>query len=359
MSRGSTKEPKSRQNKMVTRGRARRKTEKSSKVILTRTRSITRSQTRAESAPELPETVLPHPSAGPKLVWPNMDPCTNPEQCQSSPNAGDPCEPVRIEKSEVLTPVPSPSTSTTSLKLVPSISTCSLNSLKSLKALVLPQIVVEVKERINEIKERLIDLACGEKEETQVSENFISTESFYRSESSDRFEGNPIPSGTNAEERSESPFRPESIERTESPLWSETLFGADSPDLPSDNRPILIQTVSGPEVFQPTIDVPDYSKKSGTSEMDEKSEKFPEIPDFLKLWNQQMILLLKLSLVFFLAFTTLSNMTEWTIRNEDLLPGFLFDFKRSEEFMNIPDPVTVCISAISVLITKHSIQYFQ
>ena len=120
MTRGTSK-----RNKMTTRGRARRKpieNESQPAVVLTRSRSLTRSQTRAEPLPN--QLIQPQPSAGPKLVWPNtpdlpnlpnfssMDgPCPSPMPSSISPLQVEESRPVKISKSEVLTPVQTPSVS--------------------------------------------------------------------------------------------------------------------------------------------------------------------------------------------------------------------------------------------------------
>ena len=117
MTRGTSKK-----NKMTTRGRARRKpieNESQPAVVLTRSRSLTRSQTRAEPLPN--QLIQPQPSAGPKLVWPNTPDLPNLPDCPSTcPSMDCPCpsplqveetRPVKISKSEVLTPVQTPSVS--------------------------------------------------------------------------------------------------------------------------------------------------------------------------------------------------------------------------------------------------------
>ena len=122
MTRGTSKK-----NKMTTRGRARRKpieNESQSAVVLTRSRSLTRSQTRAEPLPN--QLIQPQPSAGPKLVWPNTPGLPNLPDCPStctsvdcpspmpssiSPLQAEETRPVKISKSEVLTPVQTPSVS--------------------------------------------------------------------------------------------------------------------------------------------------------------------------------------------------------------------------------------------------------
>ena len=113
---------------MTTRGRARRKPIDQSRsgtaapaVVLTRSRSLTRSQTRAEPLPN--QLIQPQPSAGPKLVWPNTpdlpnlpetDPslgCSSPMPSSISPVQVEESRPLKISKSEVLTPVQTPSVS--------------------------------------------------------------------------------------------------------------------------------------------------------------------------------------------------------------------------------------------------------
>ena len=326
---------------MATRGRARRKPieNASQTVVLTRSRSLTRSQTRAEPLPN--QLIQPQPSAGPKLVWPNtldlpdlpnVTDCVggpSPMPSSISPVAMEEQRPLKISKSEVLTPVQTPSVSQ-------SVSQLSLaESLTSLREMVQPTVA--------QIREKLMEWASGDTTASPVNSACASPVPV-RSDSPVREDGPvnvPTPE-TNVIYRSESPLCPENIQR---PVRSES--------------PVLVMTPSGPEVIMPEIHFIKLEENSSKTEVTPKTEDtMTSSKNLLAEWNRNVLLLIKVSLVFWVAFKTLSSSTD-CLRDENLLPGFLFDFKRTEEFMNIPDPVTVFVSAFSVFIAKYSVKYFQ
>jgi len=330
-------------NKMATRGRARRRPieNASQAVVLTRSRSHTRSQTRAE--PLQNQLIQPQPSAGPKLVWPNMPDlpdlpnvtdcpgspghCPNPMPSSVSPVDVEEKRPLKISKSEVLTPVPTPSVSQ-------SVSQSSLaESITSLREIVQPTVA--------QIREKLVEWATGDSTASPVNSACAS----------------PVPVRPNSPVRDHSLVRDHSPDRVHTPQ-TDVLYRSESPVRPENPQtpvrsesPVLVMTPSGPEVIMPELHF---------EKLDENSSKTDEISskNLLAEWNRNVLLLIKVSLVFWVAFKTLSSSTD-CLRDEDLLPGFLFDFKRTEEFMNIPDPVTVFVSATSVFIAKHSVKYFQ
>ena len=343
-------------NKMATRGRARRKPieNASQTVVLTRSRSHTRSQTRAEPLPN--QLIQPQPSAGPKLVWPNMsdlpdlpnvtdcpgsrEHCQNPMPSSVSPVDVEEKRPLKISKSEVLTPVPTPSVSQ-------SVSQSSLaESITSLREIVQPTVA--------QIREKLAEWVSGDSTASPVNSACAS----------------PVPVRPNSPVRDPSPVRDHSSVRDHSPDRVQTpetdvLYRSESPVRPENPKtpvrsesPVLVMTPSGPEVIMPELHFEKLDENS--SKTDEISSKNIEISskNLLAEWNRNVLLLIKVSLVFWVAFKTLSSSTD-CLRDENLLPGFLFDFKRTEEFMNIPDPVTVFVSATSVFIAKYSVKYFQ
>merc|ERR1711990_1265123 len=291
-------------NKMATRGRARRKPieNKSQGVLLTRSRSLTRSQTRAEPLPN--QLIQPQPSAGPKLVWPNIPDiedlpnvsdcsrnCPGPMPSSISPIDVEEKRPLKISKSEVLTPIPTPSVSQ-------SVSQLSVTeSLNSLREIVQPTVA--------QIREKIMEWASGDIVASRVNSACAS----------------PVPVRSNSPVRAESPVCPEN---PQTPVRSES--------------PVLVMTPSGPEVIMPELHFIKLEENFNSSPKTEDTKMSSE--NLLAKWNRNVLLLIKVSLVFWVAFKTLSSSTD-CLRDENLLPGFLFDFKRTEEFMNIPDPVTV------------------
>ena len=332
---------------MATRGRARRKPieNASQTVVLTRSRSLTRSQTRAEPLPN--QLIQPQPSAGPKLVWPNTldlpdlpsvsdcvgGPGVSPSPMPSSisPVAMEEQRPLKISKSEVLTPVQTPSVSQ-------SVSQLSLaESLTSLREMVQPTVA--------QIREKLMEWTSGDSTASPVNSACASpvpdrSDSPVREDDSVQEDGPVNVPETNVIYRSESPLCPENI-----PVRSES--------------PVLVMTPSGPEVIMPEDHFIKLEENSSKTKVTPKTEDtMTSSKNLLAEWNRNVLLLIKVSLVFWVAFKTLSSSTD-CLRDENLLPGFLFDFKRTEEFMNIPDPVTVFVSASSVFIAKYSVKYFQ
>jgi hypothetical protein len=318
---------------MATRGRARRKPieSKSQRVLLTRSRSLTRSQTRAEPLPN--QLIQPQPSAGPKLVWPNIPDiedlpnvsdcprnCSGPMPSSVSPIDVEEKRPLKISKSQVLTPIPTPSVSQLSVA----------ESLTSLREIVQPTVA--------QIREKIMEWASGDIVASQVNSACAS----------------PVPVRSNSLIRNDSPVRvatPETnvIYRSESPICPANL----QTPVRSES-PVLVMTPSGPEVIMPELHFIKLEENSSPKTEDTKMSS----ENLLAKWNRNVLLLIKVSLVFWVAFKTLSSSTD-CLRDENLLPGFLFDFKRTEEFMNIPDPVTVFVSAFSVFIAKYSVKYFE
>ena len=338
-------------NKMATRGRARRRPVEnpSQTVVLTRSRSHTRSQTRAEPLPN--QLIQPQPSAGPKLVWPNMSDLPDlqnvsdfpgsPGQCSSPmPSSISPVEveekrPLKISKSEVLTPVPTPSVSQ-------SVSQSSLaESITSLREIVQPTVA--------QIREKLAEWVSGDSTASPVNSACAS----------------PVPVRPNSPVRDHSPIRDHGPDRVQIPE-TDVLYRSESPVRPENPQtpvrsesPVLVMTPSGPEVIMPELHFEKLDENSSkTDEISSKNFEISPITPLLVEWNRNVLLLIKVSLVFWVAFKTLSSSTD-CLRDENLLPGFLFDFKRTGEFMNIPDPVTVFVSATSVFIAKYSVKYFQ
>ena len=330
-------------NKMATRGRARRKPieNKSHGVLLTRSRSLTRSQTRAEPLPN--QLIQPQPSAGPKLVWPNIPDiedlpnvsdcprnCPGPMPSSISPINEEEKRPIKISKSEVLTPVPTPSVSQ-------SVSQLSVaESLTSLREIVQPTVA--------QIREKIMEWASGDTVASRVNSACAS----------------PVPVRSNSPLRDDSPVRDHSPVRVATPETN-VIYRSESPVCPENPQtpvrsesPVLVMTPSGPEVIMPELHFIKLEENSSPKTEDTKMSS----ENLLAKWNQNVLLLIKVSLVFWVAFKTLSSSTD-CLRDENFLPGFLFDFKRTEEFMNIPDPVTVFVSAFSVFIAKYSVKYFQ
>merc|ERR1711990_297698 len=318
-------------NKMATRGRARRKPieNKSQGVLLTRSRSLTRSQTRAEPLPN--QLIQPQPSAGPKLVWPNIPDiedlpnvsdcsrnCPGPMPSSISPIDVEEKRPLKISKSEVLTPVPTPSVSQ-------SVSQLSVTeSLNSLREIVQPTVA--------QIREKIMEWASGDIVASRVNSACAS----------------PVPVRSNSPVRVATP-ETNVIYRSDSPVCPE------NPQTPvRSESPVLVMTPSGPEVIMPELHFIKLEENSSPKTEDTKMS----FENLLAKWNRNVLLLIKVSLVFWVAFKTLSSSTD-CLRDENLLPGFLFDFKRTEEFMNIPDPVTVFVSAFSVFIANYSVKYFE
>merc|ERR550519_168896 len=64
-------------------------------------------------------------------------------------------------------------------------------------------------------------------------------------------------------------------------------------------------------------------------------------------WNKKVVQLVKACLIFLLVFGFLTWLSE--LLRQDILPASLFSFKHGNEVLNLPDPFTICISAISVL----------
>merc|ERR1719347_2162107 len=108
------------------------------------------------------------------------------------------------------------------------------------------------------------------------------------------------------------------------------------------------EVVPPPAVISPAPILPIPSMASNQSEVIQK-KKSESIISNLTLYTAVLI-------IFSLCLWSLTNLAEKG--RADILPGWWFTFKRDNE-QNLPDPVSVAISSISVLVAKASWKFLK